>query len=144
MAIGLGDDDRPASPQPARAAHDVTPPAVTAADSGIGVAAILRPAGPLHAHIENLEQLICDPYTATAAGAGGGYTVHVTFPGPANLTVYALTVDEQSTEQHRTLGAQEAGATFAFTGRLDQVLAISVSETSDRGPGTCDVLDRTP
>ncbi|MEU4670490.1 hypothetical protein AB0F91_21500 [Amycolatopsis sp. NPDC023774] len=145
VIVGVGANDRAESLQPSRAAHDATTSSATATDVGTGAEAILRAAGLLHAHIENLEQLICDPYTATATATAGGFDVHVTYPGPANLTVFAETFDERSSAQHKTIVGQEAGATFTFTGfSFDQVMAISVSETSDRGPGTCDVFDRTP
>ncbi|MEV4603866.1 hypothetical protein AB0K15_41635 [Amycolatopsis sp. NPDC049253] len=146
VIAGVGANDRRAEGlQPSRAAHEAVTSSDTTTDGGIGAAAILRAAGLLHAHIENLEQLICDPYTATATATADGFDVHVTYPGPANLTVFAETFDERSSEQHKTIGGQEAGETFSFTGLpFDQVMAISVSERSDRGPGTCDVFDRTP
>lgn len=146
VMVGVGANARRAeSLQPSQAAHDAATSSATATDGGTGEAAILRAAGLLHAHVENLEQLICDPYTATATATAGGFDVHVTYPGPANLTVFAETFDERPSTQHKTIGGQDAGATFTFTGfPLDQVMAISVSETSDRGPGTCDVFDRAP
>ncbi|MFB9924412.1 hypothetical protein ACFORO_10495 [Amycolatopsis halotolerans] len=109
-----------------------------------GAAAILQAAGPLHAHIENTNQLICDPDTATVTQAGHGFHVHVDYPGPAGLTVTALSVDQQSADQRYTLGAQEVGHDFPITAfPLSKVQTVSVSVTSAAGGGTCDVLDHT-
>jgi hypothetical protein len=125
--------DQPADPQAAPA------PAPT------GAAAILRAAGPLHAHIENTNQLICDPSTATIAQSGRGFRIHVDYQGPGNLTVAATSVDKQDASESYTIGAQESGHDFAFAQfPLSKVQVASVSVTAAAGGGSCDVVDHMP
>lgn len=129
-------------PAPAAQPAAAAAPAAAGAPAPTGEAAILGAAGPLHAHVENSNQLICDAGTATAAVAGGGFSVLVNYPGPANVAVSVMSLDQQTADQHVTVGGQEPGHAFKFSEfPLKQAEVISVTVTSAAGVGTCDVVN---
>ncbi|WP_020658412.1 hypothetical protein [Amycolatopsis benzoatilytica] len=140
---------KPVAPPPAAVAASATaskPAAPTSAApdaAGAGEAAILAAAGPLHAHIENSNQLMCDASTATASADGRGIRVTLNFPGPGNVHAYIESSDGQHGEQAYTEGAQDAGHVFTFTEfPLKRADTVSVSVTAAAGSGTCNIVDR--
>lgn len=123
------------SPAPAaQAAPTTTAPAPSGTD------AILAAAGPLAAHIENTNQLICDADQAHYGSNGSGVYVEIDqFPPPGILSITVTTKDGNGGgNQQYTLMPGDTGHTFILPGlALSNVNEIDVSANSNGSAGTC-------
>ena len=109
-----------------------------------GAAALLRSAGPLHAHLggKDGDSVLCDSATATATNTGSGVEVVMNFPGPANLEASILADNGQSQDIPYTVGAQEQGHVFEFPGfSMASLQTLDVAVTSAAGGGVCYLAD---